>query len=122
MTWYAVFLAAIWEFLGRLDHQVKIRGFRIELGEIEATLRKHPHVKECAVVAQDENSEDKRLVAYVVCSENEVALNGKLRDYVRERLPDYMVPSHFLTLEQLPLTPNGKIDRKVSVETLFLGP
>ena len=111
--------------VGRKDSQVKIRGERIEMGEVEATLLEHPCVKECAVVARDWKSEDKRLVAYVVSSEDEVPSHGELRAYVSERLPDYMVPSHFVTLEQLPLTPNGKIDRKAlpvqDLENLDLG-
>ncbi|HVR99572.1 MAG TPA: amino acid adenylation domain-containing protein, partial [Thermoanaerobaculia bacterium] len=92
------------ELQGRIDHQVKIRGFRIEPGEVEAALAGHPAVRECAVVARQ--NAGVRLVAYVV---GEV---GDLRDYLRARLPDYMVPSAFVTLEALPLTPNGKVDRK----------
>ncbi|HEY2740522.1 MAG TPA: condensation domain-containing protein, partial [Thermoanaerobaculia bacterium] len=88
------------EFLGRLDHQVKIRGFRIELGEIEAALLALPGVREAVVVARED-----RLVAYVV---GEAAF----REQLRERLPEHMVPSVFMTLETLPLTANGKVDRK----------
>ncbi len=91
------------EFLGRVDHQVKIRGQRIELGEIEAALAALPGVREAAVVKHDD-----RLVAYVA---GEVAAED-LRAALRERLPDYMVPAAFVTLETLPLTPNGKMDRK----------
>jgi hypothetical protein len=97
------------DFLGRVDHQVKIRGFRIELGEIEGQLRQHGAVREAVVVAREEGGE-KRLVGYVVL-EKEVAAS-ELKDHVRKRLPDYMVPSALVVLEKLPLTPNGKVDRK----------
>jgi hypothetical protein len=98
------------EFLGRLDHQVKIRGFRIELGEIEATLAQHPQVQETAVIVRDHNSE-KNLVAYVVGSHANITSHD-LRQYLRERLPDYMVPGTVVFLRQMPLTPNGKLDRQ----------
>jgi amino acid adenylation domain-containing protein len=112
------------EFLGRSDYQVKIRGFRIELGEIEAVLSQHPKVREVTVLAREDESANKRLVAYTVPSsefttvkENARAarsydLVGDLGNFLRERLPDYMVPSTFVTLEALPLTPNGKVDRQ----------
>ncbi len=96
------------EFLGRVDHQVKVRGFRIELGEIEAALAAHPSVRECVVLARGQENGG-RLAAYLV-GEREAA--GGLREYLRERLPDYMVPSAFVFLEEMPLTPNGKVDRK----------
>ena len=98
------------EFLGRVDHQVKIRGFRVELGEIESVLSQHPAVREAVVLAHDKKvPSDKRLVAYVVPGE---AQTHDLRDFVRERLPDYMVPSIFVPLDVLPLTASGKIDRR----------
>ena len=102
------------EFLGRMDHQVKIRGFRIELGEIESVLGQHPEVDQAIVVAQEERSGERRLVAYVVGS---AKLSGPvLRKYLREKLPDYMVPSVFVRIEQAPLTPNGKLDRRALPE------
>jgi amino acid adenylation domain-containing protein/non-ribosomal peptide synthase protein (TIGR01720 family) len=99
------------EFLGRLDHQVKIRGFRIELGEIEAALGGLPAVREAAVVDRQEAGGEKRLVAYVVAQEGMTLEGGELRRGLRERLPEYMIPSLFMELEALPLTANGKVDR-----------
>ena len=99
------------EYLGRFDHQVKIRGFRIELGEIESVLATYPEIREIVVVAREDIPGDKRLVAYVV-SENDSLSVSQLRSYLRQKLPDYMLPSAFVTLKAMPLTPNGKIDRK----------
>jgi amino acid adenylation domain-containing protein len=99
------------EFLGRTDHQVKIRGFRIEIGEIEHVLAQHKGVKETVVVAHEDVPGDRRLVAYLVPVGEPAPTVGELRRFLQEKLPDYMVPSAFVTLEALPLTPNGKIDR-----------
>jgi surfactin family lipopeptide synthetase A len=114
------------EFFGRIDNQVKIRGFRIELGEVEATLSQHPSVAQTVVIDREDTPGDKRLVAYVVpkdlssiqnpklvLSAAEVSkIQNQLRDFLKQKLPDYMIPSAFVLLENLPLTPNGKIDRR----------
>ena len=99
------------EYIGRIDDQVKIRGFRIELGEIENALRKHPEVQEAVVIAKSEKSDDKQLVAYVVPNQ-EKPLPSTLRNFLKPKLPDYMVPAAFVVLESLPLTPNGKLDHR----------
>lgn len=99
------------EFLGRADRQVKIRGHRIELGEIEATLGRHPALRQCVVAAVPGSDERPRLAAYVVPRAGHVVpATDELAGALRERLPDYMVPSKFLVLDSLPVTPNGKID------------
>ena len=99
------------EFVGRIDNQVKIRGFRIELGEIEATLASHKQVRSTVVVAREDQPGDKRLVAYIV-SEPTAPEVGELREFLKGKLPNYMVPTAFVMLETLPLTPNGKVDRR----------
>ncbi|HLK61110.1 MAG TPA: amino acid adenylation domain-containing protein, partial [Chthonomonadaceae bacterium] len=99
------------EYLGRVDDQVKVRGFRIELGEIESVLSQHPGVREAAVLAREDGTQDKRLVAYVV-SRNGAVHPNDLREHLRDKLPGYMIPSVFVALPSLPLSPNGKVDRK----------
>ncbi|ABW31355.1 non-ribosomal peptide synthetase [Acaryochloris marina] len=100
------------EYLGRLDHQVKIRGFRIELGEIEAVLRQHSDVHEVVAISRPDLFGESQLVAYLVCQPERQVDSGELRKFLRAKLPDYMVPATYMTLEALPLTPNGKVDRK----------
>ncbi len=99
------------ELLGGVDRQVKVRGYRIELGEIEAVLLQFPQVREAVVMAREDTPGDKRLVAYLTTyQETAVSLN-ELRRFLREKLPDYMVPTAFVTLDNMPLTPKGKMDR-----------
>jgi amino acid adenylation domain-containing protein len=111
------------EFIGRVDHQVKMRGYRIELGEIEAVLRTHASVEQAVVVARqhqqaaDENNGDKQLIAYVIArQEQEAPAISELRQHLKQRLPAYMIPAHFLMLDQFPLTANGKVDRQALPE------
>lgn len=98
------------EFLGRVDHQVKVRGFRVELGEIETALARHPSVREAVVTAHGDATGNKRLVAYVVAGEPRPT-TSEWRAYLKEHLPEYMVPSAFMLLDKLPLNANGKLDR-----------
>ena len=98
------------EYLGRMDHQVKVRGFRIELGEIESVLRRHPAIREAVVSMREDKSGEKRLVAYLIGEER--AVHDSLRGYLKENLPEYMIPSAMIWLEAFPLTASGKIDRK----------
>lgn len=99
------------EILARVDEQVKLRGMRIELGEIEAVLRQHPAVQMTVVIAREDGQSDKYLVAYVVTKEQAPTL-GELHSFLKQRLPEHMVPSAFVLLDALPLTPNGKIARR----------
>ncbi|MDZ7959049.1 MAG: non-ribosomal peptide synthetase [Aulosira sp. DedQUE10] len=99
------------EFLGRIDNQVKIRGFRIELGEIEREIAQHPDVRENVVLARQQETGEKQLVAYIVPHQNSKYTHNQLRSFLQQRLPNYMVPSAFVLLESLPLTANGKVDR-----------
>ncbi len=101
------------EFLGRIDNQVKIRGFRIEIGEIETTLSQHPIVKEAVVLAREDQPGNKRLVAYIVPeTETTQDVVPKLKQYLKEKLAEYMIPSAFVVLSELPLTSSGKINRR----------
>jgi thioesterase domain-containing protein/acyl carrier protein len=104
------------EFLGRTDFQVKLRGYRIELGEIENILVQHKDIKEAVVTAKENRNQDKQLIAYIIpYGEKELKLN-ELRSFLKEKLPEYMVPAVFVQLQNFPLTPNGKIDRKALPE------
>ena len=116
------------EYLGRIDNQVKIRGFRIELGEIEAVLNAHPQIQQAVVIVTEDIPGDKRLVAYLVKSDESLT-NKQIRDFLKQQLPEYMLPSVFVTLDTIPLTPNGKIDKKalpipdgVSREVEYIAP
>jgi len=99
------------EYMGRIDNQVKIRGFRIELGEIETFLNTHPQIQETVVIAREDITGNKRIVAYIV-GDNARLNTNEVREYLKQKLPEYMLPSAFILLKNFPLTPNGKIDRK----------
>jgi amino acid adenylation domain-containing protein len=100
------------EYVGRVDHQVKIRGYRIELGEVEAALARHEGVRECAVLAREDVPGEKRLVAYLVLKQELGLLSSELRSFLIEKLPEYMIPSTYIVLDELPLNANGKVDRR----------
>ena len=99
------------EFAGRNDHQVKLRGYRIELCEIEAALAAHPVVCEC-VAAVKGNDADPRIIAYIVAAEGSTFTRAELAGFLKDKLPDYMIPAAFVALDRLPLTPSGKVDRR----------
>jgi acyl carrier protein len=99
------------EFLGPIDHQVKIRGFRIELGEIESVLKRHPQLHD-VVRIYEHSPENKRLVAYLVTHGDETPTASELQNFLKPQLPEFMIPTAFVFLDELPLTPNGKLDRK----------
>ncbi len=118
------------EYTGRNDFQVKIRGYRIELSEVEFALAQHPDVREAVVIASGTKNEDKRLKAYVVLNEMGTATAKQLKEFLHERLPEYMLPSSFVVLDALPLTTTGKVDRNalpidqfgVEPEEIYLAP
>jgi amino acid adenylation domain-containing protein/non-ribosomal peptide synthase protein (TIGR01720 family) len=99
------------DFLGRVDHQVKVRGYRIELGEVESVLRKQDELEDAVVIVREDEPGDKRLVAYCIPVGETAPTVSHLMRIANKRLPDYMVPSHFVFLPEFPLTPNGKVDR-----------
>jgi aspartate racemase len=100
------------EFLGRIDDQVKVRGFRIELGEIENALGQHPSIRDCVVVAREDEAGAQQLVAYVMPKAGQVVLSEEMRRFLKAKLPEYMLPAVFVPLPALPLAPNGKVDRR----------
>ncbi|MEA3221837.1 MAG: condensation domain-containing protein, partial [Thermodesulfobacteriota bacterium] len=108
------------ECLGRIDHQVKIRGYRIELGEIESVLSNYPLIDDCVVVDKDDKEGNKHILAYYV-SHQEISVSD-LRKFLKETLPDYMLPTRFIPLESFPLTPSGKVDRNALPEPEGLRP
>ncbi|MED1744792.1 non-ribosomal peptide synthetase [Brevibacillus borstelensis] len=107
------------EFLGRLDFQIKIRGFRIEPVEVEAVLVQHPYVREAAVLAHTNPNDEVQLVAYLVGDSNDLKSLSEIRGYLKENLPEYMIPTSFVWLDSMPLTVNGKIDRQALPEPDF---
>ena len=100
------------EFVGRIDEQVKIRGFRIEPGEIESVLSKHPGIRDCVVIARQDDPDERNLAAYVVAAKDAQVTAHDLRMFLEHKLPNHMIPAAFAFLAELPLTPNGKIDRQ----------
>ncbi|MDZ7959081.1 MAG: amino acid adenylation domain-containing protein [Aulosira sp. DedQUE10] len=119
------------EFLGRIDNQVKLRGFRIELGEIEAVLNQHPSVQISMVVVREDEPGNQRLIAYIVPQPAQTLAIAEIRHLLAEKVPNYMLPAAFVTLDKLPLTPNGKIDRRAlptpdttrtNLEVVFVAP
>jgi thioesterase domain-containing protein/acyl carrier protein len=119
------------EYIGRTDHQVKIRGFRIELGEIEAVLAQHTYVRQALVSTHQDVRGEKRLVAYVVGDREHAPTAGDLRSFLKDKVPEYMVPSVFMLLDSLPTMPNGKVDRSAlpkpdqtrpEMQRTFVGP
>ncbi|HJP91741.1 MAG TPA: amino acid adenylation domain-containing protein [Pyrinomonadaceae bacterium] len=104
------------DFLGRIDNQVKVRGYRIEPGEIEQVFKQHPSVMDIVVIVREDTLGDKRLVAYMVARQGQTVEISDLRNFGKEKLPQYMMPSAFVILQSLPLTPNGKVDRRALPE------
>jgi amino acid adenylation domain-containing protein len=119
------------EFLGRIDNQVKLRGFRIELGEIESVLNQHPSVQVSVVVVREDEPGNQRLIAYIVPQPAQTLVIAEICQFLAEKVPNYMLPSAFVTLDKFPLTPNGKIDRRAlpapettrtNLEAVFVAP
>ncbi|WP_193200009.1 non-ribosomal peptide synthetase [Nostoc sp. MG11] len=100
------------EYLGRIDNQVKIRGFRIELGEVETALSQHPSISQVTVIVREDTQDEQRLVAYLVPSQEPAPIIRELRQFLAQKLPEYMIPAAFVFLETIPLTPNGKVDHR----------
>jgi acyl carrier protein len=100
------------EYLGRIDFQVKVRGFRIELGEIESLIDQYPSIRHVVVIVREDEPGNKKIVAYVVPEPDQTIKNEELRRYLREKLPEYMIPSAFVVMDILPLNANGKVDRQ----------
>jgi hypothetical protein len=100
------------ECLGRIDHQVKVRGYRIELGEIESRIKEAGAVGNCVVVLREDRPGDQRLTAYYVPRDGQAVSVFEVRRHLQSKLPEYMVPQHYVELESIPMTPNGKVDRK----------
>lgn len=101
------------EFISRIDTQVKIRGFRVELGEIESQLRNHNSVRDCVATMSNKTSGSRHLVAYIVAEHKELSIDDReLHNFLKSKLPEYMLPVSFLALDEFPITPNGKIDRQ----------
>ncbi|MFN6517350.1 MAG: non-ribosomal peptide synthetase, partial [Nostoc sp. CreGUA01] len=100
------------EYVGRIDNQVKIRGFRIELGEIETVISQHPAVRKTIAIVKEDSANSQRIIAYVVPQQQQTLTIPELRSFLESKLPNYMIPAAFITLEALPLTPNGKVDRQ----------
>lgn len=105
------------EYLGRVDQQIKLRGYRIELGEIEAALRSHPNVQDGVVILRENGERGPHLVGYVLARKQPLPTSIELRDFLSERVPEYMLPSAFVLLTSLPLTANGKVDRRRLIGT-----
>jgi amino acid adenylation domain-containing protein len=100
------------QYQGRLDDQVKIRGYRVELGEVETAVTAHSAVRQCAAIAREDQPGSKQLVAYLTPQPGQMVAPKELREFLRQKLPEYMVPAHFVFLDAFPLTPNGKVDRR----------
>ena len=100
------------EYVGRFDDQVKIRGYRVELGEVEAVVAEHPAVCHCVALAREDEPGSKHLTGYVIPRDGQTVTAKELREFLQRKLPEYMVPAHFVSLDAFPLTSNGKVDRR----------